>query len=57
MTRFACVLILPRFLTESATQEYHNAIGLRELGQGLKDAATRTTAKTATATGAGAGCA
>jgi hypothetical protein len=55
MTRFACVLTLPRFLTESATQEYHNAIGLRELGQGLKDAATRTAAKTATATGAGAG--
>ena len=35
-------------------QEYYNAMRLRVLGRGLKDAVTSTAAKAAAATGAGA---
>jgi hypothetical protein len=35
-------------------REYHNAMRLRALGQGLKDAVTSTASKAAAATGAGA---
>jgi hypothetical protein len=34
--------------------EYYNAMRLRTLGEGLKDAVTSTAAKAAAATGAGA---
>lgn len=39
---------------QQAMHEYHNAMRLRALGEGLKDVVTSTAAKAAAATGAGA---